>query len=99
MIASLIVGTLVSYYLLDSLAKFLNLKSIRTEVPPEFANIYDSDRYRRSQSYTKANTLFDIVSQTVALAALFIFWCLGGFRLLDDWLRSFNLPVIWTGLL
>ncbi len=99
MIASLIVGTLVSYYLLDSLAKFLNLKSIRTEVPPEFADIYDSDRYRRSQSYTKANTLFDIISQTVALASLFIFWFLGGFSFLDDWLRSFHLPVIWTGLL
>jgi STE24 endopeptidase len=99
MIGSFVLCTLVGYYLLDSLAKLLNLSSLQTQVPGEFLDVYDVNRYRRSQEYTKLNTWFDLVVSTIDLAALLIFWFLGGFEVLDQFIRGFHLSPVLNGLL
>jgi STE24 endopeptidase len=99
MIGGFVLCTLLGYYLLDSLAKILNLRSLTTQVPGEFADIYDEFRYRRSQEYTKTNTLFDLLQASCSLAALLIFWFSGGFESLDRWVRQFGFTNIVAGLL
>src|ERR1700732_5039788 len=99
MIGRFVLCTLVGYYLLDSLAKLLNLRKLQTEVPDEFLDIYDSIRYRRSQEYTRVNTWFDLIVSTIDLASLMIFWFLGGFEALDQWIRGFHLQPVVNGLL
>ncbi len=99
MIGKFILSTLVGYYLLDSLAKLLNLRSLQTQVPKEFLDVYDANRYRRSQEYTRLNTWFELVVSTIELAALLIFWFLGGFEALDQLIRGFHLPLVLNGLL
>jgi STE24 endopeptidase len=99
MIGGFVLSTLIGYYLLDSLAKILNLKSLETEVPSEFSDVYDETRYHRSQRYTRTNTWFEIVVSTTTLAALLTFWFLGGFEVLDHLVRRLHLPAILAGLL
>jgi len=99
MIGRFVLITFVGYYLLDSLAKLLNLRSLQTRVPNEFLDVYDAYRYRRSQEYTKWNTWFDLVVSTIDLAALLSFWFLGGFEALDQLIRAFHLPPVVNGLL
>jgi STE24 endopeptidase len=99
MIGGFIFSTLVGYYLLDSLAKLLNLRSLQMQVPNEFLDVYDANRYRRSQEYTRSNTWFELIVSTVELAALLIFWFLGGFEALDQFIRGFHLPPVLNGLL
>jgi STE24 endopeptidase len=99
MIAGFIVCALVGYYLLDTAANLLNLRYLKEEVPEDFAGIYDAQRYKRSQQYTKAKTELEIVSSTLMLVALLLFWWLNGFERLDVWLRTFNLGDFWTGFL
>ena len=99
MIAAFVLSTLLGYYLLDSLAKLLNLRSLQTEVPNEFVEVYDATRYRRSQEYTRSNTWFELLVSTVDLAALLIFWSLGGFEVSDQFIRGFHLPAVFSGLL
>jgi len=99
MICSFVLSALIGYYLLDSLAKILNLRSLRTEVPSEFADIYDQRRYRRSQEYTKTNTTFELVQTTCSLAALLIFWFSGGFESLDRWVREFGFTSTIAGMI
>jgi STE24 endopeptidase len=99
MIGRFVFSTLVGYFLLDSLAKLLNLRSLRTQVPEEFLDVYDADRYRRSQEYTKLNTWFDLVVSAVELAALLVFWFVGGFEALDRFVRAYHLPPVGNGLL
>ncbi len=99
MIGSFVLSTLVGYYLLDSLAKLLNLRSLQRQVPNEFLDIYDADRYRRSQEYTKANTWFELIVATVDLVVLLAFWFLGGFESLDHFVRGFRFLPVWNGLL
>lgn len=98
MIAAFVLITLIGYYVLDAAAKLLNLASLRTTVPGEFADFYDEHRYRRSQEYTRTNTLFEMACSSTTLVALLVFWRLGGFNSLDLWLRSFHLPAVATGI-
>jgi STE24 endopeptidase len=99
MIGGFVLSALIGYYLLDSLAKLLNLKSLETQVPSEFADVYDENRYRRSQEYTRTNTWFELVVSTTTLAALLAFWFFGGFEGLDQLIHRLRLPGILRGLL
>jgi STE24 endopeptidase len=99
MIGGFVLSALIGYYLLDSLAKLLNLKSLETQVPSEFADVYDESRYRRSQEYTRTNTWFELVVTTTTLAALLAFWFFGGFEGLDQLIRRLRLSNILPGLL
>src|SRR5438876_3961220 len=99
MIGGFVFSALIGYYLLDSLAKLLNLKSLKTQVPSEFADVYDENRYRRSQEYTRTNTWFELVVSTSTLAALLAFWFFGGFEGLDQLIRRLRLSNILPGLL
>jgi STE24 endopeptidase len=99
MMARFVLSTLVGYYLLDSLAKLLNLRSLQTEVPNEFLDVYDAARYRRSQEYTRSNTWFELLVSAIDLAVLLMFWLFGGFEALDQFIRGFHLPAVMSGLL
>src|ERR1700730_1954649 len=99
MIGGFVLCTLLGYYLLDSIAKILNLRSSKTQIPSEFADVYDEVRYRRSQQYTIANTRFELVQATCTLISLLIFWFSGGFEFLDQWVRQFGLSNTVAGLL
>ena len=99
MIGGFVLCTLLGYYLLDSIAKILNLRSSKTQIPSEFADVYDEVRYRRSQEYTIANTRFELVQAACSLMALLIFWFSGGFEFLDQWVRQFGLSNTVAGLL
>src|ERR1700722_2391584 len=98
MIGGFVLTTLIGYYLLDSLAKLLNLKRLETQVPSEFSDVYDENRYRRSQEYTRLNTWFELVVSTTTLVVLLAFWFLGGFQGLDQLVRRLALPNILPGL-
>ncbi len=97
--ATVILATLLVDYALGLIADLLNLKALDSELPAEFADVYDADSYRRSQDYTRVATRFGFVTSTFGLAVLLVFWLAGGFRHLDLWLRGFELGPLWTGLL
>jgi len=98
MITAFVLIAVIGYYVLDLAAKLLNLASLRTTVPEEFADYYDEQRYRRSQEYTRTNTFFEIACSSVTLAVFLVFWRLEGFNALDLWLRNFHLPAVATGV-
>ena len=89
---------LVSLWKLDFIATLLNLKALRPELPAEFSDVFDKEKYEKSQRYTQANSKFHIFSSTVGLFTLLAFWLCGGFVWLDNLVRGFDLGLIWTGL-
>ena len=96
--AVILVALLVDW-LLGRVATFLNLRELRAEPPPELAGVYDEERFRRSQEYTRERSRFGFLTSTLDLSLLLAFWWLGGFDILDRWLRGFGLSDLWTGLL
>ncbi len=80
-------------------ANLLNLMRLNPELPCEFVSVYNAGTYRKSQEYLRARTRFDILSTGLNLSATLTFWFVGGFNTLDQWVRSFGLGPVSTGLL
>jgi STE24 endopeptidase len=97
--AVLIPLALLAEYGLHLVADLLNLRALRAGLPDEFTDVYDAERYRRSQEYTRARTRFGFVPTTFHLATLFVFWYAGGFQWLDVEVRALELGPVATGLL
>ena len=86
-------------YILGLIADTLNIKALHPQLPEEFKDIFDSDKYKKSQEYTKVNTRFGLISGTFSLVVTLAFWFAGGFNFLDQFVRSFEFSFIWNGLM
>jgi STE24 endopeptidase len=82
---------LVMLWNIDFVATLLNLKALSPEVPEEFADVFDAERYAKSQQYTRDSARFGIIESVASLFILLAFWSGGGFGWLDQLTRS------WTG--
>jgi STE24 endopeptidase len=96
--AIIILLALVLEYLLHLAADLLNLKALEPELPGEFGDVYDAERYRRSQEYERVNTRFGLIPASFNLVLLLVFWFVGGFQWLDVAVRGFGLNEILNGL-
>jgi STE24 endopeptidase len=97
--AIIILTTMLVGFLLDIITNMLNLRSLHGALPAEFSDTYDAEKYSKSQSYTRMRTKFGFVTGILGLAVTLVFWFAGGFNLLDQLVRSWQLHTIWTGLL
>ncbi|MEX0773683.1 MAG: M48 family metallopeptidase [Balneolales bacterium] len=96
--AIIILAALLFDYLLNLTGGYLNLKSLKKDLPKEFEGVYDEDEYRRSQEYTRERARFGFISSTFSLFFVLAFWFLGGFNYLDQVVRDWGLGLIPTGL-
>ena len=97
--AWLLLAAIVAIYLIDLVANFLNLRTLRRSLPEEFKGVYDESNYHRLQGYTAASTQFEVIESTFNLIVLVVFWLAGGFNYLDQLVRGAGLGPIVTGLL
>ena len=97
-LAILILLALFALWNLDFIATLLNLKALSPELPAEFADVFDSERYAKSQAYTRESARFEIIHSIFSLAVLLSFWILGGFGWLDGIARSLVSGEITAGL-
>lgn len=95
----IILTALLLEYVLNLIADLLNISTLKADLPKEFEGVYDINSYKKSQEYTRTRTKFGIIESTVSLAITLIFWFAGGFDFLDQIARSWNLAVLWTGLI
>lgn len=96
--AILITAIVLIEFIIDNTAKYLNLKALDAELPFEFADVYDSETYRKSQEYTKTRTKFGFLSSTFGLVTLLLFWYLGGFEYVNTLAESWSDSFIIRGL-
>ena len=96
--ALIIFLTILVSFFLDVSADLLNLRALDPNIPPEFTGVYDAEKYRASQEYTRVNTQFGFLSATVSLIVTFAFWLSGGFQWLDGVARGWGWHPIATGI-
>lgn len=94
----IILAILVGEYLLDVITERLNLQRLTPEVPGPFKGYYDEEKYARSQAYTRENSKFGLIQDTVSIFIIIPFILLGGFNYVDQLVRGFRLGSILTGL-
>jgi STE24 endopeptidase len=98
-IAAIILATIVVDLILNVWADYLNLKMLQPELPQPFKDVYEPDQYRKSQEYLRVNTRFGWITGTFNVVLILVFWFAKGFPLLDQWVRSWDLGPIFTGLI
>ena len=95
----IILSTVVLKFLIDCIAECLNLRSLTPEVPSGFADLYDAEKYRQAQEYTRVKTRFGFIQSIFNLAVFLTFWFTGGFNWLDTRVRGWNHGPILSGIL
>lgn len=86
-------------YLLGLIVEILNLKTLSPDLPSEFADVYDSDKYAKSQNYTRVRTRFGFITGSFSLSVLVVFILFGGFNRLDLFVRDFGFGEIVSGMI
>lgn len=94
----IILTTLLLDFFIEQASNYLTIHSLKPELPHEFKDVYDHEKYAVSQQYSKSNTRFNIISSTSNRMILLGFWLLGGFNVFDIWLRSFSFSSLITGI-
>ena len=97
-ISLVILTALLVELFISGLADILNLNMSRRKLPDEFVGLWDTHQYDRSRQYLHVRTRFRWIVSGVNLSLLLGFWFAGGFPLLDEWVRSWNLGPVPTGM-
>lgn len=94
----IILSALLLDYLIGLVGDVLNMRAMKKEIPVEFEGVYDAESYAKSQAYTRERTRFGLLSGTFSIVVLLGFWFSGGFQLLDEWVRGFELGAVSSGV-
>jgi STE24 endopeptidase len=81
---------LLIQYSIHTAAGIVNLRALNIQLPEEFRGWYDADRYRDSQNYLRANTLFSVLSSSMGVMCIILFTAVGGFGFLEEAVHGFS---------
>ena len=95
----IIITMLLGRYFIELVADLLNIHNLSEDLPQEFVETYDAEKYRQSQSYLKETTRFGFIVSTVGTAMILCFILFSGFNFIDSIARSAGFSPISTGLL
>jgi len=97
-ISYIIVVILVLSYVLELVSDNLNLKALNPNLPDEMSDIYDAEKYKKSQLYIKDKTKLGFISDTLMFILTILMILLDGFAYVNDIVcRWFENP-IWQAL-
>jgi len=95
----IILVIIIGDYLLGIIVESINVRHIKTELPKEFEDYYDAEKYKKAQNYLKENTRFGIITDTITTPITVVFILIGGFNYVDYIARGFQFGPIFTGLI
>ncbi len=95
----IIVGIILFDYVLERLLDYLNSTRWSNALPAALEGIYDAEKYRKSQDYTRIKTKFSTIVASFSLAAMLIMLFFNGFAFLDQFVRGFTSQPILMSLM
>ena len=84
----IIILILLADYFLERYLSWLNIRNWSSELPEELKEIYDEEKYRKSQQYEKAKTNFSFITSTFSVFLMLVLLITGSFALLNNWVLS-----------
>jgi STE24 endopeptidase len=94
-----ILAVMLADFALGLIVRALNARAATPQVPPEFADVYDAERYARAQDYLQVNSRFATVADLISTPLMVGFLMLGGFGWVDGLIADLGFGPIGTGLL
>ncbi|MBF0163857.1 MAG: M48 family metallopeptidase [Magnetococcales bacterium] len=86
-------------FLADTLVVLVDLRAMPATPPDKVAGFIDARVWEKSMAYARAKAMLDIVASGSKLAALLLWWFLGGFAWLDRLVASWRLGEIASAVL
>ena len=99
LIFRIILIILIFDYVFDSFLGYLNTTRWSDTLPKQLIGIYDPEKYRKQQLYSKHRYKFGNFSSTLSLAIMLLMLLLGGFGWLDEFVRQYTEEPIFMALL
>ena len=90
--------TLILNFSVGLFSTILNVLSLKSIPPVELEDVYQGEEYRKSQRYTRVQSLFGLTGSTIKFVLLLTFWLSGGFNYIDQTVRLMEWNEIWNGV-
>lgn len=91
------IGIISFSFLIEKLTNALNAKHFNDTPPKEVDDVYDTDEYKKSQTYKATNYKFSLITSSLTLVLTLGFLFFNGFALIDNWARSLShSPIVIT---
>jgi len=85
----ILITIIVFNFLKDSLLDFLNSTHFENKVPEILSDVYNEEKYLKSQDYKKSQYKFTKYSRIFSLIIVLLFFNLNGFLILDNFSRNY----------
>ena len=92
---SLFAGIFVQWFLVQK--QINSVRSNRDNVPEAFNDKISLEAHQKAADYTEAKVKTGLLELMIGSALLLLWTLAGGLRLLDNWLRTFEMSEIFTG--
>ena len=87
---TIIIAILILNFSINKYLDFLNAKHFDDDIPDELKDVYDQDRYLKSQQYKKENFKFSMLISSISFLATIAFFYLDGFAFVDSIARNIS---------
>ena len=95
----IIISILVFDYIVERILDYLNSTYWSNKLPEELQEIYDAEKYKKSQDYQKVNQRFSLLTSTLSFVAMMLMLLLGGFAFVDNFVRQYTVNPLVMALL
>lgn len=86
----IIIGIITINFIKDKVLNAINAKHFNDAVPDELNDVYDTEEYKKSQTYKTTNYKFGIWSSLFSFALTLAFLLLDGFEYVDNLARNYS---------
>ena len=95
----IIIAIIVFDFIFDRIMDYLNASRWSNKLPDELKGIYDEEKYRKSQDYSRINMRFGLFTASLSFLLILLMLTLGGFGYLDTLVRQYTENPIIMALL
>ncbi|WP_167612715.1 M48 family metallopeptidase [Maribellus sediminis] len=95
----IIIGILVVDFLFEKYLDYLNTTRWSDTLPDEVKGIYDEEKYKKQQAYTRENHRFGMLTSSLNMAITLAMFLLFGFALVDGWVWDITSSAVIAALL
>lgn len=82
----IIIAIIIFDFVFERILEYLNVSWRSKQIPTELKGIYDDEKYKKQQAYSKTNSKFSVITSTVSFILIIVFLFFDGFALLNNYL-------------
>ena len=86
----IIIGIILFEYCLSNIIRKFNLNALDSRLPNEFSDVFDKEKYKESQLYTKTKEHYSYFTSTFMMILSLSVILLGVYDILDQYIRAFE---------